>query len=447
MDIPGNRVKTVRRVIAPRAVKGVSVTRGAGYLLAIAICIPPGLFDAALSTNRAFLVPVATAIVVLAWLMVREARTYTPGKGAYLSIWVLLMGFLVWATIVSVAQPDTSDSMALVAAYASRFVMVYALVQLFVVDWMMIQRMWRLIAVLLVILILLSLANLNGFNDIYNTSAEGLSLQRISVGLGDPNFTALVFNLGIAGAFTWLMIARRSSHRFVAIVSIILLAIGVGRTVSIGGLIGLLVTLVLVVWKMVGTSGSRRMTALFVVAGLLIVIAGAAGAEYYARATQQVQRGEENVGSIGSERANLVIGGIRMALDNPIQGVGPANVPTEMPQYLLFPIFKPQQGPHNLLVALADETGLLSLLLLGGVVVYAFKILGRGLKFSVQTGFRDGYMVGRGLQIALIAILVQSFGVSTQRQPFFWLLVAFAIAYPVAQERLLKSSFLAMSRV
>lgn len=420
-----------------RVGEGGPITRGAAYFLALSLCVPAELVNSLLRGTRPFLMPLATGILLLAWLVVREARSCTPWRGAYPAIWGLLAAFLIWATAVAITSPQTPDSLADVAAYATRFAMVYALVQLLAADMVSLERVWRFIPAGLSVLVLLSFAGIVGAGSSYETMAGALKIDRVAVGIGDANLTALALNVGLCGALASLAAGHGLRQRGLALAATAVLVIGVARTVSLGGLAGLLLVLVLTALRAGPGGSARRPFVAVVAAGIAVLTIGIAGAAYYARAEEQVVLSEANAGALGSERLNLAAGGVRMVWQHPLTGVGSANVASSMPLFLPFAMFRPNQGAHNLFIEVADESGLPAALLLIAVFAYAFGLLRQGLHQARAANFRRGYLTGSSLGIAIAATLVQSMAVASQRDPFLWLLVALALAYPLAQARTL----------
>lgn len=413
------------------------LTRGAAYFLALSLCIPAEFVNSLLGGTRPFLVPLATGMLLLAWLVARDARSLTPWKGTYPAIWSLLVMFLAWTAAVALAGLQTADSLAVVAAYATRFAMVYVLVQLLAVDLVSLARVWRLLPVGLTALVLLSFTGVADLAGSYETTAGALKINRVAVGIGDANLTALALNVGLTGALSWLASGRDLWRRILASAMIAVLTIGIARTVSLGGLAGLLLVLGFTALRNGSGGGVHRPFVILMAVGIVALTIGIAGVAYFARAQEQVRLSEANFGALGSERLNLAAGGIRMAWQYPFAGAGLSGVADLMPRFVPFAMFRPNQGAHNILIEVADETGIPSAILLVAVFVYVFRLLRRGIGRAKAARFKDGYAIGSALATAIVATLVQSMAVASQRDPFLWLLVALAMAYPLAQERTL----------
>ena len=408
------------------------------YVLVLALCVPTDLFSALFPGQRQLLVPLATALAVVAWIIFMRGR-FTAIRGNVSLIWASLILFLGLALLSAVTHPNAADSLALIAAYTTRFAMAFVLVQIMVDDDGLLVRVQRLLVVALAVLALLMVSGiLDRFGGyLLVTEAAGSRIGRASAGLGDPNFTALAFNIGLALGLSWFATARRRGERWLTVASSLVLVLGIGKTVSIGGLVGLVLILTLFCWRMVRLAGRRRWGLTLLTAGMLVAIATAAGSVYLARIQQQAVRAHQSIGTLGTQRLNLSLGGLRMAAANPILGVGPANTADAMPGYLLFYSSEPNQESHNGFIDIMDETGIPSFLLMAGMGILMFKLARSAQRCLRKAGDRYWYLIGEGAWIALAATLVQTLALGTQRQPFLWLVMALvlSLALRVRQSR------------
>jgi hypothetical protein len=304
------------------------------------------------------LVPLLTLGMALAWVLGRNGRM--PAIGGNLSLlWFSLSVFFGLVLVSSWVSPDRSTFLSLCGAYLARLVLFFVLVQICVEDPGLERNLARLFPIALTVLALLmvsgsleSLGHVTWVDDL----THGFIL-RASAGIGDPNLTAFAFNIGLALALAWFAGERRAARKVLALFVSLVLVWGIGRTVSIGGLIGLLVVLVLSAWFLFPKAGRRGGTLMALILGLFSIIVLAAGGVYLERIHTQVIRSEHSIGAVGSERLNLALGGIAMAAFHPLWGVGLANINADMPPYLPFPISDPKQGPHDLWPAVPDESG------------------------------------------------------------------------------------------
>ncbi len=406
----------------------MSITRISVYFLTLAICVPTDLNISAIN-ERPLLVPFATFLVLLVWIVLQRGRLVAV-HGALGLIWRALILFIAVTVLSALIHPNAAASMAVLGAYVDRFVMLFVLVQIMALDYQLIVRVQHLLASILAVVALLMISNIFGvFGGLQQfTKVAGRLVNRDVSGLGDPNFTALIFNIGLAMALAWFATAESRWRRVMATVVALLLMAGVAKTVSIGGLVGLVVVLVLGFWRIARFASHRRWGVTLLTVGLLAAIVAMAGSFYSLRIQQQIAASEQSVGNFGSSRLNLSIGGLRMIAANPLLGVGLSNVAEYMPQYLLFPIYNPQQGAHDCFISVMAESGIPSFLLLGFVGIMLFKLVVRTQRHLKKTGNRYWYLIGEGTWIALLATLVQALALETQREPTVWLTVALALS-------------------
>ena len=421
--------ETVRAGPGPRFHQGSLWVRAVVYALTVALCVPAKLLEPMAVAGHPLLVPLLTLGMALAWVLGRNGRM--PAIGGNLSLlWLSLSVFFGLVLVSSWVSPDRSTSLSLCGAYLARLVLFFVLVQICVDDPGLERNLARLFPIALAVLALLmvsgsleSLGHVTWVGDL----THGFIL-RASAGIGDPNLTAFAFNIGLALALAWFAGERRAARKVLALLVSLVLVWGIGRTVSIGGLIGLLVVLVLSAWFLFPKAGRRGGTLMALTLGLFSIIVLAAGGVYLERIHTQVIRSEHSIGAVGSERLNLALGGIAMAASHPLWGVGLANINADMPPYLPFPISDPKQGPHDLWLAVPDESGIPSLLALtvaGGIIFWLGWRAHSRLRASPD---RESYFRHTGLWVATLASAVQSLALGTQRDRFFWFLLALLVA-------------------
>ena len=407
------------------------LTRLAVYVLTLVLCVPSDLFAKVMPGHRQFLLPAAVALLLLVWLVADRGRL-RAFTGLMSVLWAALALFLLWVVAASVLHPNVRESMILVGAYLVRVVMLFVLVQILSGDWELLIRTQRLLVVGLGLLGLLMVTGLlDQFGgQVLATDVGGLHINRATAGLGDPNLTALIFNIGVALALGWLVTASSPRRRLFAGCIALLLVVGIGRTVSLGGVFGLVVVLWLTFWWMVPRAGyPLRWTLTLFIGGLMLAIIAVAGGIYLERLQQQVVRTERSAGNFGSQRLNLALGGMRMAVANPLFGEGPVNVPAAMPVYVPFQSDNGKNGVHDGYISVAAESGLPSWLLIMGAAAIAGTLFSRALRRARYSDYRESYLIGGGIAVALVASLVQTAALDTQRQPFLWFVAALALSF------------------
>lgn len=414
----------------PLGIRKTSLPRISLYLLTIAICVPTDLFSTTLFGNRQLLVPLATLLMVLTWIILTYGRMRVV-RGTAANIWILLLLILCLGVLSSVRHPNSAESLQLISVYAVRFIMLFVMVQTIATDIGVIVRVQRLLAGTLALVAALEISGVLdrfGHNVWLNSVAPNQDIARISAGLGDPNFTALAFNMGLAMALAWYVTAENRLRRIVAAIAALLLVSGIARTVSIGGLIAMSVILSLAYWRMGRFAGPRKRGLKLLSVGLLAVLIVMAGSVYMMRIHQQVARSQGTLSALGTERLNLTVGGLRMGWAHPLLGVGAANTGEYMPQYLLTPIDEPRQESHDGFIDVMDEMGVPAALLFLCVLLLVFRSALSAQRYFLRIGDRTWYLVGEGIFIAMIANLVQTVALGTQRFPHFWFVIALALA-------------------
>ncbi|MHB8425160.1 MAG: O-antigen ligase family protein [Gammaproteobacteria bacterium] len=407
------------------------LTRLAVYVLTLVLCVPSDLFAKVMPGHRQFLLPAAVALLLLVWLVADRGRL-RAFTGLMSVLWAALALFLLWVVAASVLHPNVRESMALVGAYLVRMVMLFVLVQILSGDWELLIRTQRLLVVGLGLLGLLMVTGLlDRFGgQVLATDVGGLHINRATAGLGDPNLTALIFNIGVALALGWLVTASSPRRRLLAGCIALLLVVGIGRTVSLGGVFGLVAVLWLTFWWMAPRAGyPLRWTLTLFIGGLMLAIIAVAGGVYLERLQQQAVRTEQSAGNFGSQRLNLALGGMRMAVANPLFGEGPVNVPAAMPVYVPFQSDNSKNGVHDGYISVAAESGLPSWLLIMGAAAISGTLFSRALRRARHSDYRESYLIGGGIAVALVASLVQTAALDTQRQPFLWFVAALALSF------------------
>jgi O-antigen ligase len=259
-------------------------------------------------------------------------------------------------------------------------------------------------------------------------------LQRVFSGIGDPNFTSLALVLGVGGALGLALTLRRRSLRILAFLAAVLLSVGVVRTVSLGGAIGLLALLALLVLGARGLARRVPKQLVPIVTGLCLVLAILGGGTYWVRLRSEIHRGLADPIALGDYRLALLIGGARMVAAHPLFGVGPGRVSSQMTRY------EPArgsptvpQGCHNLLFELGDESGLVPAV----VVTVLLGVLITGLLRRWRARLRAGTPEPWGVVITatLLATLLQAMALPAQRSTILWLVVVLAAAHLVSDPK------------
>jgi putative inorganic carbon (hco3(-)) transporter len=218
---------------------------------------------------------------------------------------------------------------------------------------------------------------------------------RASGSFGHPNTLATFEGLALPGALA-LGLAGRPSWRPVALVCFVVILIGVGLSLSRGGLLAVAGALgVMLLWP-----PFRRAVA--IAAAVVAVIAVVGGNPL--GDVQQVQVLSTRIASIGYSAEGVdprftVWGKVpRMVADHPLLGIGGNSFPEVAPRYNLFlggAAESTFEHAHNIAFTIAVELGLLGLAAFTWFVVALARVL--------LTGYRRGPPGRRGLVLALAA--------------------------------------------
>ena len=413
---------------------------GLWTLVLVALCLPSNPPALDLWHRHTLLLPLAVGALVLA-LLVLDGRRLGSLPRTLLFTYAAVVAVLVWIVLGALIHRGLAPppSWSLVAADAVRMVFVVAGIE---VLRRLDKPLERTFAVLVPLLTLIALgmvfrvAALGVSVRSYDSYASGrrVAIRRVFSGLGDPNFTSLVLVLGVGGALGLALTLRRRSLRFLAFLAAILLAVGVVRTVSLGGAIGLLALLVLLVLGARGLGRRVPKQLVPIVTGLCLVLVILGGGAYWVRLRSEVHRSLAASTEFGDYRLALLIGGARMAAAHPLFGVGPGRVASLMKRY------EPARGSppvpetcHNFLLGLGDESGLVP-----AAVVTAFLgalIMGllRRWRARLRAGTPDPW--GVVITATLLATLLQAMALPAQRSPFLWLAMVLAAAHLVSDPK------------
>jgi O-antigen ligase len=229
--------------------------------------------------------------------------------------------------------------------------------------------------------------------------------------IGNPNGLAFML-IGLLPLVVVLIIHVRS---FWAKLFLLVLAAGnlfvILNTLSRGGFIALMAVILLMTFRV---SRDRRLVALLVLLGL---------ATYLLLPAALFERFEEIESLRGNSRYVLTMIGIRMALDNPLLGVGFGNFERYFPKYDDF-----HRGgstaPHNLYTSIAAQTGIPSLMVYLVIILVSWLRLSFMMRRFRAMGSRFLWLLAVALQGGLVNVLV--FGLSHHIEHYvpFWFVAA-----------------------
>jgi O-antigen ligase len=315
------------------------------------------------------------------------------------------------------------------------------------------KRLRQLISVVVLCGVPLGLAAIKSFFN-GEFTLKGLRIVGLGEGLfGNPNDLAICLNMLLPLTIV-LGLTSRKVTRLIFLGSSFVMAAGIMCTYSRGGFLGLIFSLLFMLWKLSRRKRIRTMILVFVsVAILLPVLPGS-----YGKRVLTIFDSDSDTTGSSNDRKELLIAGINLAMNHPIIGVGVGN----------FPIYSIHDlVAHNSYVEIAAELGVFGLLAYLLVILLPFRSLGRLEKdvgrelFELDTGpqllgqtprpglwrpgggpndghdskdheaainAREFYFLIVGVRATLIAYLVVSFFGSIEYLWYLYYPVAYAIS-------------------
>lgn len=271
--------------------------------------------------------------------------------------------------------------------------------------------------------------------------AEGTEDYRISGPLTDPNHYAQALLVILPLAVGRLRFGVRLVSRVTAFVAVAVLTLSLFFTFSRAAL---------VVMAMVAVVGIVQrpppLKALAVVAAGAVLMLPLLPPGYLDRVGQLVDalpgvgQGRTSEPSL-SGRLSALEAGTRMALDNPVLGVGVDHFPLRYREYAIGLGIDTTRGaiePHNLYIQVSAETGYVGLAAFTGLIVVVTRRLLRGERQLRQAGQQSLAHLVADLQLSLLAYLLAGLFVHNAYPRFFWLLLGICFAIPQVVEHALR---------
>jgi O-antigen ligase len=291
-------------------------------------------------------------------------------------------------------------------------------VLMFIVMINVVRTERRLKLLLYVTLAVTFLLGFNALSDYRtgNFTVEGYRIKGLLGGMfGNPNDLALHFVTMAPLALTMMIISRRWIIKIVFLITTILIVAGNVVTYSRGGFLGLMVTALVVAWKL----GRRHRAMLAIVAPIvLIAFMALAPGNYGRRLASIFIPGLDPMGS-SSSRQEILNRSIIVSLRNPITGIGMGN----------FHIVSLHETvTHNAFTQISAEMGM------GALIAYMMFLTGPILRLRrierntfERPNERRYYYLSVGLQASLIGYMVSAFFAAVAYQWYAYYLVAFGV--------------------
>jgi putative inorganic carbon (HCO3(-)) transporter len=236
--------------------------------------------------------------------------------------------------------------------------------------------------------------------------------------VGDPNYFSVSALLCIPLAFALMNERRPRWMRSFAAVCLVLMILAVTVAASRGGFLGLIASVLFVLWR------SRRRARNFAILACLIVpLSLVAPISPLARLLNPTYSDAEATES----RYTLWTGGLRMIAENWLTGVGVGNFKALSTAYQP-PGETVQAIAHNTYIQVTAELGIVGLLIFLSVPITAFASLEKTRTEALRLQSSLLYHSATGLQGGLVAYMVAAFFVSAEYQRLFWFMIFMSVS-------------------
>jgi O-antigen ligase len=242
--------------------------------------------------------------------------------------------------------------------------------------------------------------------------------------VGNRNLLALYINVAIVCAYMLHQVTPNGARRVALLAALPLLFLGLALTFSRSGLIGMVATLLLVLWRM---ARRRSVMVLLGSAALLCAITFVIPAEFYVRArtiVPAIQRREDTFGT----RVRLWRVAGRMAQDRPIFGVGPGNFIPAYPRYARGgEMLTRNYATHNAYLGILAESGgpgLLLFLTLGLAVLAEAQ---RTIRAAHKSGLAELELLAAAVEVSAIAVLIGGLSGNAESLKLLWMAMGLGI--------------------
>lgn len=240
--------------------------------------------------------------------------------------------------------------------------------------------------------------------------------------LGDENDFALAMNMMIPFAFFMFLDARTRIKRFLLLLILVILTLAVISSLSRGGWVGLMATILFCV-----IISRKIFVSLFIMLLLTGVIISFAPQKYWA----EVETITDTHEATAASRINYWKAALRMFRDYPITGVGASNGGVRMPEYYRGPAESVTQWGrafHGTLPQIIAELGSLGLIFYILMIYSAIKYLNRLSHRKKDDPDDNTAVFASSIMVSIISYLTSATFLSTAYYPLLWTLYALTIA-------------------
>ena len=367
---------------------------------------PYELFSALSSLDTlAYWLAIATMVVFIPSQLVLEGNLTATPRAVKLVLFITAAGFISIFTAINPSEAWKEFNDVFIKA-----------VLMFIVMINVVRSQRRLTWLLYVTLAVTFLLSFNALGD-YRTgrfTVEGYRIKGLLGGMfGNPNDLALHFVTMAPLALTMMAISRRLIVKIVFAITTILIISGNVVTYSRGGFLGLVVTALVVAWKL-----GRRHRAIIMLVGPVVLAAFIVlmPGDYGRRLLSIVIPSLDPVGS-SSSRQEILNRSIIVSLRHPITGIGMGNFHT---------VSLHETVTHNAFTQISAEMGMAALIAYMMFLTGPIMRLRRIEKESFASHSRY-YYLAVGIQASLIGYMVSAFFAAVAYQWYAYYLVAFGV--------------------
>lgn len=234
--------------------------------------------------------------------------------------------------------------------------------------------------------------------------------------LGDENDFALAMNMMIPFAFFMFLDARSKLKKFSLLGVLVVLTLAVISSMSRGGWVGLMATMIFCVIK------SRKIFVSFVI---MIILTGAIISFAPQKYWSEVETITNTHEATAASRINYWKAAVRMFKDYPITGVGANNGGVRMPGYYKGPrenVTQWGRAFHGTLPQVLAELGFLGIFCYLTMVFLAIKYLNRiSRRGDAGSGYNTA-VFANSIMVSIISYLTSATFLSTAYYPTLWTL-------------------------
>jgi O-antigen ligase len=248
---------------------------------------------------------------------------------------------------------------------------------------------------------------------------------RISIGGSyDPNDLALLFVVALPYAF-FMLKGSRPLMQLMLVSSIGLMLVGIVKTGSRGGFIGLLVVGGLILMR--GSKQARKYALAALVTGV-ILFAAVAPASYWSRISTIYNYEQDYNFTMKEKNSRFAIWstGLRIFASHPLTGVGISCFGIAHMKYSETGL---DISPHNSFVQVATELGVIGLALFVTIIAVSVREARRVRRRFAASGEDDGLLwLASAVEISFIGFVVSGFFLTHAYSPIFCFITGMAAA-------------------